>query len=60
MSLWGCTGMTQAASCPNGVDAVKTDAGGYWVYKCPDTKSSVSSGGKKLLAGIDIENDPQC
>mgnify|MGYP000867848213 FL=1 len=59
MTLWGCTTMTLAKpTCSGGVDAVKTDAGGYWVYKCPDTKSSVSSGGTKLLAGIDIENDP--
>lgn len=64
--LSGFTNITQAApSCANNVKPVKTDAGGYFVYKCPknssaSTTSSVStvSTGPKGLAGIDIENDP--
>lgn len=56
MTLWGCTTMTLAKpTCSGGVDAVKTDAGGYWVYNCPETNSSNSS---VPLASIDIENDP--
>ena len=63
--LSGFTNITQAApSCANNVKPIKTDAGGYFVYKCPkhssaSTTSSVSTvnTGPKGLAGIDIEND---
>ena len=63
--LSGFTNITQAApSCANNIKPVKTDAGGYFVYKCPkhssaSTTSSVSTvnTGPKGLAGIDIEND---
>ena len=63
MSLWGCTGATLAQpSCGNGVEAVKVDAGGYWVYKCPENGNAIKSkSGKTTVtarAGIDTENDP--
>ena len=63
MSLWGCTGAIQAQpSCGNGVEAVKVDAGGYWVYKCPENGNAVKSKSGKTTAtaraGIDTENDP--
>ena len=54
-----------AAGCPDGSEPVKSvsDDGSYFVFNCgggsnEQSSSSSSSSNTKVLAGIDIENDP--
>ena len=52
-----------AGSCPDGSEPVKSisEDGTYYVFNCGNAnneQSSSSSSNTKVLAGIDIENDP--
>ena len=63
LSFFSAQGL--AAGCPDGSDPVKSISadGTYFVYNCgggstENSSSSSSSSNTKVLAGIDIENDP--
>ena len=63
LSFFSAQGL--AADCPDGSDPVKSISadGTYFVYNCgggstENSSSSSSSSNTKVLAGIDIENDP--